>query len=115
LLTVLIGLYQRLSQAAAELGKIATIIVDILKRNIVQTTVRTDLPGQFLQIQIAVNSYPVFFPAPTRIPPKTHIYGSLPGGVSASVSDASEISFTATFLPFLIPAARFGFVADAEL
>ena len=123
-LTALIRQYQRLSQAAAEFGKfsqrdtsqdngkIAAIIMDILNRDIVQTTGRTDLPGQPLQIQIAVNSYRVIFPM--RIPPKLTFTG-LPDGVSASVGDASEISFTVTFLPISIPVTRFGFIADAEL
>jgi hypothetical protein len=75
-------------------GKIATIIMDILNRDIVRTTVRTGIPGQSLQIQIVVNSY---------------------GGVPASVSDAPEISFTVAFLPISMPVTRFGFIADAEL
>jgi hypothetical protein len=125
-LTALINQYQRLSQAntlfgqfghrdaSQDQGKIAATILDILNKDVVQTTVRTDLPGQPLQIEIAPNSFRVIFAVPMRITPRLTFTG-LPDGVSASVSDASEISFTVTFLPLTTPVTRFGMIADAEL
>ncbi len=124
-LTALINQYQRLSQANAALGqlrnrdtsqdqgKIAATILDILNKDVVQTTVRTDIPSQPLQIEIAPNSYRVIFPVAMRITPKLTFPG-LPEGVTASVTDASEISFTVTFYPLSTPIKRFGFTADAE-
>jgi len=67
ILTALISQYQRLSQANTLFGKlgsrdtiqgqgkIAAAILDILNRDVVQATVRTDIPGRPLQIQLAPN------------------------------------------------------------
>lgn len=124
-LTALINQYQRLSEATAtfgkmtrrdtsqDQGKIAATILDILNKDLVRTMIRADIPGQPLQIEVSPNSYRVIFDVPMRIVPKLTFTG-LPNGVSASVTDASEISFTVTFFPLSVPVTSFGFTADAE-
>jgi hypothetical protein len=42
------------------------------------------------------------------------MFTGLPVGVSAEVSDKSEISFSVSFLPISIPVKTFGVIASAE-
>jgi hypothetical protein len=125
-LVALINQYQQLSRAIElfgqmsqgdslqEKGKISTEILKILNQDVVRTLVRDDLPGKPLLIEVAPNSFRVIFNVPMRIPPTLTFLG-LPEGVTASVSDKSEISFTVSFLPLSIPIHSFGFTASADL
>jgi hypothetical protein len=124
-LVALINQYQQLSRAAAlfgqishrdawqDQGKVATEILKILNQDIVRALVRNDLPGKPLVIELAPNSFRVINPAPMRGPPNLTFTG-LPEGVSAVVSDKSEISFTVSFLPVSIPVKTFGVIASAD-
>jgi hypothetical protein len=102
------------SDSLQEKGKISTEILKILNQDVVRTLVRDDLPGKPLLIEVAPNSFRVIFNVPMRIPPTLTFLG-LPEGVTASVSDKSEISFTVSFLPLSIPIHSFGFTAGADL
>jgi hypothetical protein len=126
MLAAIINQYQRLSQAAAlfgkmshrdsspEQGKIATEILTILNQDVVRALVRDDLPGKPLVIELEPNFFRVIYPVPMRVPPNLTFNG-LPPGVSAEVSDKSEISFTVSFLPTSIPVKTFGVFASADL
>jgi hypothetical protein len=125
-LAALINQYQQLSRAATlfgqmsqrdpsqDQGKIAAEMLKILNQDVVRAFVRDDLPGNPLLIEVQPNSFRVIFPVPMRVPPKLSFTG-LPAGVSANVSDKTEISFTVSFLPTSIPVKTFGFEASAEL
>jgi hypothetical protein len=125
-LAAIINQYQQLSRAAAlfgqmshrdptpDQGKVATEILKILNQHVVRTLVREDLPGKPLVIELQPNSFRVIYPVPMRAPPNLTFKG-LPAGVSAEVSDKSEISFTVSFLPASIPVKTFGVFASADL
>jgi hypothetical protein len=124
-LAAIINQYQQLSQAATlfgqishrdpsqDQGKVATEILKILNHDVVRTLVRDDLPGKPLVIELEPNSFRVIYPVPMRVPP-TLTFTGLPAGVSADVSDKSEISFTVSFLPTSIPVKTFGVIASAD-
>ena len=126
ILAAIINQYQQLLRAAAlfgqmshrdpsqEQGKIATEIMGILNKDVVRTLVRDDLPGKPLIIELEPNSFRVIFPVPMRVPPELTFH-DLPSGVSAEVSDKSEIGFSVSFLPLSVPVKRFNFSASAEL
>jgi hypothetical protein len=125
-LTALINQYQRLSQAAAlfgqirqrdpslDQGKTAIEVLKILNQDIVRTAVRDDLPGKPLVMELEPNSFRVIFAVPMRVPPDL-TFTNLPTGVTAHVSDKSEISFSVIFLPLSVPVKTFGLIASAEL
>jgi hypothetical protein len=108
-------LFGQMSQSdpSQDKGKIATEMLKILNQDVVRTLVRDDLPGKPLIIEVAPNSFRVIFAVPMRIPPTLTFLG-LPEGVTASVSDKSEISFTVSFFPPSIPIHNFGFTASAD-
>src|SRR4051812_38589209 len=101
-LTALINQYQQLSRATAlfgqmgrsgatgDQGRVAAEILKILNEDVVHASVREDLPGKPLVIELAPNSFRVINPVPMRVPPNLTFTG-LPVGVSAVVSDKSEI------------------------
>jgi hypothetical protein len=124
-LAAIISQYQQLLRAAAlfgqmshrdpsqDQGKIATEIMNILNKDVVQALVRDDLPGKPLIIELQPNSFRVIFPVPMRVPPEL-TFRDLPSGVSAEVTDKTEIGFGVSFLPLSIPVKTFNFSASAE-
>lgn len=124
-LAAIINQYQQLSRAATlfgqmshrdpsqDQGKVATEILKILNYDVVRTLVRDDLPGKPLVVELEPNSFRVIYPVPMRAPPNLTFTG-LPAGVSAEVSDKSEISFTVSFLPTSISVKTFGVIASAD-
>jgi hypothetical protein len=125
-LVALINQYQQLSRAAAlfgqmtrtdpsgDQGKVAAEILKILNQDVVHALPRNDLPGHPLVIELAPNSFRVIYPVPMRTAPELTFTG-LPEGVSAVVSDKSEMSFAVSFLPTSTPVKTFGVVASADL
>jgi len=86
----------------------------ILDQDVVRTVVRDDLPGKPLVMELAPNSFRVIYPVPMRAAPNL-VFTGLPEGVSAVVSDKTEIRFSVSFLPTSIPVKTFGVMASAEL
>ena|ERR1700688_1919337 len=75
-----------------------------------------DMPlGRGLVIKTAPNTFRVTFPVPMRVPPDI-IFPQLPAGVTANVTEKSNIGFTVVFAPLTIPVETIpGFSASAEL
>jgi hypothetical protein len=94
-------------------GRVASEILKILNQDVVRTLVRDDLPGKPLVIELEPNFFRVIYPVPMRVPPNLTFTG-LPAGVSAEVSDKSEISFAVSFLPTSIPVKTFNVIASAD-
>lgn len=104
----------RASTNHEEKAKLASEVLDILSKNLIQVAAPESLPNRPLILSLGSNTFRVLFSVPMRIPPRLEFQG-LPEGVHPEVTEKSEFGFTVRFAPATIPVTNFGFTADAEL